>query len=175
MILNFDCLFYYVSDLERSTAFYRDRLGFKLVSKDLVARFDVGGVRLELVPTSQSERYGGKGNGRLCLRVDHMQAARNDLLRVGVLSTEPVDEGPGPAGVDPRSGWQRDLSLGGEAGSVPTGLFIAAVKGVDADPTPVSPDRCRQMRCFSARAFAPPRPFNDDFALPFQCNQGLNL
>jgi len=95
MILNFDSLFYYVSDLDRSVWFYRDVLGLRLVSRDGVARFDVDGVPLELVPTQQSEHYEGRGNARLCLRVDHLAAARNDLLRLGVVSSEPVDEGPG--------------------------------------------------------------------------------
>lgn len=95
MTLNFDCIFYYVSDLERSVAFYQEVLGFKLVSKDSVARFDVDGVRIELVPTAHRDRYGGHGNARLCLRVDHLNAARNDLLKLGVTSTEPVGEGPG--------------------------------------------------------------------------------
>jgi catechol 2,3-dioxygenase-like lactoylglutathione lyase family enzyme len=95
MTLNFDCVFYYVSDLERAVAFYENVLGLKLQSKDAVARFDVDGVLLELVPTKHAERYGGKGNARLCLRVDNMQAARNDLLKLGVMSSEALDEGPG--------------------------------------------------------------------------------
>src|SRR5271157_4491270 len=95
MTLNFDCVFYYVSDLDRSVSFYRDVLGLRLVSRDVVARFNVDGVPLELVPTQQSEHYEGKGNARLCLRVDHLNAARNDLLRLGVVSSDPIDAGPG--------------------------------------------------------------------------------
>jgi 2-hydroxy-6-oxonona-2,4-dienedioate hydrolase len=34
MTLHFDCVFYYVSDLERSVRFYTDVLGFKLVSRN---------------------------------------------------------------------------------------------------------------------------------------------
>jgi catechol 2,3-dioxygenase-like lactoylglutathione lyase family enzyme len=95
MTLNFDCVFYYVSDLERAAVFYQNVLGLKLNSKDSVARFDVNGVLLELVPTNDAARYGGKGNARLCLRVDNMNAARHDLMLLGVMSSEPVDEGPG--------------------------------------------------------------------------------
>ena len=95
MTLNFDCVFYYVSDLDRSVSFYRDVLGLRLVSRDMVARFDVDGVLVELVPKHWSERYEGKGNARLCLRVDHLNAAINDLLRLGVVSSEPSDKGPG--------------------------------------------------------------------------------
>lgn len=95
MTLRFDSVFYYVSDLDRAVVFYQNVLGLKLVSKDRVARFDVDGVRLELVPTRHTERYGGTGNARLCLRVDSLNAERNDLMRFGVMSSEPVDEGAG--------------------------------------------------------------------------------
>jgi len=95
MTLTFDCVYYYVSDLDRSVLFYRDVLGFELISRDVVARFNVDGVRLELVPTRHRQKFSGKGNARLCLRVDHMTAARNDLMLRGVVSSEPVDEGPG--------------------------------------------------------------------------------
>jgi catechol 2,3-dioxygenase-like lactoylglutathione lyase family enzyme len=95
MTLKFDCVFYHVSDLERAVVFYTNVLGLKLASNDRVARFDVDGVRLELVPTKHADRYGGTGNARLCLRVENMNAERNDLMRFGVMSSEPVDEGPG--------------------------------------------------------------------------------
>ena len=95
MTLNFDCVFYYVSDLERAVGFYENVLGLELKSRDLVARFDVDGVPLELVPTRHPEMYGGTGNARLALRVDNMKAARNDLMRLGVVSSEPADKGQG--------------------------------------------------------------------------------
>jgi len=95
MTLHFDCVFYYVSDLERAVAFYQGVLGFRLLSRELVARFDVNGVLLELVPTKDPQKYQGKGNARVCLRVDNMNAERNDLMRLGVMSSDPVDEGPG--------------------------------------------------------------------------------
>jgi catechol 2,3-dioxygenase-like lactoylglutathione lyase family enzyme len=95
MKLNFDCVFYYVSDLERAVGFYQDVLGLKLESRDQVARFDVDGVCLELVPARNSEKYQGNGNARLCLRVDNLNAARNDFIKLGVMSSELVEEGPG--------------------------------------------------------------------------------
>ena len=95
MNLHFDCVFYYVSDLERAIGFYEKVLGLKLESKDAVARFNVDGVLLELVPTKHADRYGGTGNARLCLRVDNMNAQRHDLMLAGVMSSEAIDEGPG--------------------------------------------------------------------------------
>jgi catechol 2,3-dioxygenase-like lactoylglutathione lyase family enzyme len=38
--LSFDAVFYHTSDMAKSIAFYRDVLGFPLVSRDYVARFD---------------------------------------------------------------------------------------------------------------------------------------
>ena len=95
MSLNFDCIFYYVSDLERAVGFYQNVLGLKLESLDHVARFDVDGVCLELVPTKHADRHPGNGNARICLRVDNLNAERNDLVKLGVMSSEPVDEGAG--------------------------------------------------------------------------------
>ena len=95
MTVQFDSVFYYVSDLERAVAFYNDVLGLKLKSKDLVAKFDVDGFLLELVPTKHADRFTGAGNARLCLRVDNMAAARHDLMLLGVMSSKPVDEGSG--------------------------------------------------------------------------------
>ncbi len=95
MTLHFDSVLYYVSDLDRAVGFYQNTLGLELKSKDLVARFDVDGVPVELVPTGEAGKFGGTGNARLCLRVDNMKAARNDLMRLGVLSSEAVDKGQG--------------------------------------------------------------------------------
>lgn len=52
MTFHFDCVFYYVSDLERSIAFYRDVLGFQLISQDVIALFDIDGVLFEIVPSA---------------------------------------------------------------------------------------------------------------------------
>lgn len=93
MELQFDCIFYYVSDLERSIAFYRDVLGFRLASKDAVARFDLDGVLFELVPAGQAE-IDGTGNARLGLKVDDIAETVRQLSLNRVRSSE-VESRPG--------------------------------------------------------------------------------
>ena len=88
---HFDCIFYYVSDLDRSVEFYRDVLGFKLTSRDMVARFDVEGTLFELVPSADLKHFRGNGNARLALRVDDMESATQTLRAKGV-STVPVED-----------------------------------------------------------------------------------
>jgi catechol 2,3-dioxygenase-like lactoylglutathione lyase family enzyme len=85
----FDAVFYYTSDLERSARFYVDVLGFKLVSRDVVARFDVDGVLFELVPTRDESKLRGAGNARLCLQVDDINEALKDLDGKQVQTTKP--------------------------------------------------------------------------------------
>jgi catechol 2,3-dioxygenase-like lactoylglutathione lyase family enzyme len=92
---SFDALFYYVSDLDRGISFYRDILGFPLISKDVVARFDVDGVLFELVPRSGKVEPPGGGNARLCLKVDDIEAAIEHLRRHGVGSTAPQEHDTG--------------------------------------------------------------------------------
>jgi len=84
MTFHFDCVFYYVSDLERSLRFYRDVLGFKPVSRDYVARFEIDGVLFELVPAPHHQTLQGNGNARLCLAVDNMDRALDELQGLGV-------------------------------------------------------------------------------------------
>ena len=91
--LCFHCVFYYVSDLERSMEFYRDVLGFRLTSRDTVARFDVGGVLLEIVPTRHAELYGGHGNARVALQVEDLSSVINELQGLGVACTPISDKG----------------------------------------------------------------------------------
>jgi catechol 2,3-dioxygenase-like lactoylglutathione lyase family enzyme len=81
--LRFDAVFYSVTDLDRSVAFYRDVLGLSLRSRDVVARFDVDGVLLELVPGDRSATAGG-GNARVCFAVDDVEAVAALLGRRGV-------------------------------------------------------------------------------------------
>ena len=50
MKAKFDCVFYYVSDVERSVRFYRDVLGVEVSSRDFVARFHLDGVLFEMSP-----------------------------------------------------------------------------------------------------------------------------
>ena len=76
--LKFDAVYYHVTDIEKSIAFYRDILGFHLSSRDYVARFDLGGVLFELVPNPPDNTLPGTGNARLSLE-----------------ATTPVKEEPG--------------------------------------------------------------------------------
>jgi predicted enzyme related to lactoylglutathione lyase len=73
---HFDCVFYYVNNLETAVAFYRNVLGLKLTSRDIVARFDVDGVLFELVPNpGPEEAERGNGNARLVLKVEDIDEA----------------------------------------------------------------------------------------------------
>lgn len=88
MKLKFDCIFYYVLDIERSVRFYQDVLGFKLSSRDFVARFEVDGVLFELVPTTDKAKLGSHGNARLCLEVENLDEALHELQRQKI----PIDQ-----------------------------------------------------------------------------------
>lgn len=85
MGLRFDCVFYYVRDLDEAVRFYRDVLGLPVASIDVVARFDIDGVLLELVPAQDPDQIGGRGNARLALRVDDIDRAASDLRERGVV------------------------------------------------------------------------------------------
>lgn len=80
----FDSVFYYVTDLDRAIRFYTSVLGFRLSSRDEVARFHVDGVLFELVPTSDRAVLSGHGNARLTLAVDDIESAAGELRAKGV-------------------------------------------------------------------------------------------
>ena len=80
----FDCVFYYVSDLDRAVAFYESVLGLRLSSRDAVARFLMDGVLVELVPTRDPRLLSGQGNARLTLAVDQVETAVRELRGKGV-------------------------------------------------------------------------------------------
>ena len=82
--LRFDCVFYYVTDLDRALAFYTGLLGLILVSRDAVARLTLDGVLIELVPTADSTLVGGSGNARLTFAVDDIHATCTALTSQGV-------------------------------------------------------------------------------------------
>ncbi|HKN36987.1 MAG TPA: VOC family protein [Terriglobales bacterium] len=84
MHFRFDAVFYYVSDFERAIRFYSDVLGFKLNSRDAVARFDLNGILFEIVPARDKSKFSGQGNARLCLEVDDVQQALDELRSQGV-------------------------------------------------------------------------------------------
>ena len=92
--LAFDAVYYHVTDMERAIAFYRDTLGFRLASRDYVARFDIDGVLFELVPNFPGNTLPGTGNARLSLGVTDIQQATRELQARGVATT-PVKEEPG--------------------------------------------------------------------------------
>jgi catechol 2,3-dioxygenase-like lactoylglutathione lyase family enzyme len=86
--LSFDAVFYYVTDMEASIAFYRDTLGIPLVSHDFVARFDLDGVLFELVPVPPGTVVPGNGNARLCFEVSDLNETREQLHARGITTSE---------------------------------------------------------------------------------------
>jgi catechol 2,3-dioxygenase-like lactoylglutathione lyase family enzyme len=87
-VFKFDCIFYYVGDLDRSIDFYTKVLGLTLASRDAVARFHIDGVLFELVPTDDASLFSGKGNARLTLAVDDIYTAMSRLLAERVVVSE---------------------------------------------------------------------------------------
>ena len=85
---HFDCVFYYVSDMERAISFYSDVLGLRLTSRDVVARFDIDGVLLELVPSRDKRKLKGGSNARLCLKVEDISQAVEYLKTNGIHAGE---------------------------------------------------------------------------------------
>jgi predicted enzyme related to lactoylglutathione lyase len=80
--------------MEKAIAFYRDVLGFKLTSRDYVARFEIDGVLFELVPNPSNAKLPGTGNARVSLGVTDIQQAARELNQRGVPTT-PVKQEPG--------------------------------------------------------------------------------
>jgi len=91
---SFDAVYYHVSDMEKSIAFYRDVMGFKLTSRDYVARFEIDGVLFELVPSPSGKVTPGIANARMSLGVKDMKEATEELQRRGVVTT-PIKQEPG--------------------------------------------------------------------------------
>lgn len=92
--LSFDAVFYHARDMAKSIAFYRDVLGFHLVSRDYVARFDIDGLLFELVPAPIGVTASGSGNARLSLGVKDIHEAVRELQVRGVVTT-PIKQEPG--------------------------------------------------------------------------------
>ena len=85
--LSFDAVFDYITDMDAAIVFYRDTLGLPLVSRDYVVRFDLEGVRFELVPMPPGCVVPGNGNARLCFGVSDFQETLNELHALGVTTT----------------------------------------------------------------------------------------
>ena len=85
--LSFDTVFYYVTDMDASIAFYRDTLGLPLVSRDCVARFDLDGVLIELVRLPPGSLVPGSGNARLCFSVAHLQQTVEQMHARGIATS----------------------------------------------------------------------------------------
>ena len=81
--------------MEKAISFYSDVLGFRLTSRDVVARFDIDGVLFELVPTQGGRDLGGNGNARLCLKVEDISQAVEYLKAKGVHAEEIQEVGNG--------------------------------------------------------------------------------
>jgi catechol 2,3-dioxygenase-like lactoylglutathione lyase family enzyme len=82
--LSFDTVFYYVTDMEASIAFYRETLGLPMVSQDYVARFDLDGVLIELVPLPPGSVVPGNGNARLCFSVANLPETLEQIRARGI-------------------------------------------------------------------------------------------
>lgn len=93
--LTFDAVYYYVTDMEKSVAFYRDVLGLRMTSRDYVTRFDIDGVLFELVPNAAGNAVQGTGNARLSLGVKDIQEATRALQAKGVPTTPIKQESGG--------------------------------------------------------------------------------
>ena len=89
--LAFDAVFYYVTDMDASIAFYRDTLGLPLVSQDYVARFDLDGVLIELAPLPPGSVVPGNGNARLCFSVLNLEETL-EQLRARRIPTSKIKE-----------------------------------------------------------------------------------
>jgi len=86
--LSFDSVFYYVTNMEESVAFYRDTLGLPMVSQDYVARFDLDGVLIELVPLPPGSVVPGSGNARLCFSVANLPQTLEQMHAHGVATSK---------------------------------------------------------------------------------------
>lgn len=86
--LSFDAIFFYVTNVQESIAFYRDTLGLPMVSHDYVARFDVDGVLVELVPLPPGSVVPGSGNARLCFAVSDLKETTEQLHARGIATSD---------------------------------------------------------------------------------------
>jgi predicted enzyme related to lactoylglutathione lyase len=81
---HFDSIFYYVRDLPAAIRFYSGVLGLSLSSQDTIARYDLDGVLVELIPAEAEAQLPGGGNARLCLKVEDIELAARHLRSKGI-------------------------------------------------------------------------------------------
>jgi len=85
-----------VTDLERSTAFYRDTLELEQIGEGQWPEFQLGeNVSLYLIdPTNIGQEYSGPHTASIALRVPDVEAARGELEAKGVVfAAETFDTG----------------------------------------------------------------------------------
>ncbi len=85
---SFDTVFYYVTDMDASITFYRDTLGLPMVARDYVARFDLDGVLIELVPLPPGTVVPGSGNARLCFSVANLERTLQEMHACGIRTSK---------------------------------------------------------------------------------------
>jgi lactoylglutathione lyase len=80
-----DLVFYWVSDMERSVAFYRDVLGLRLLRREdgSWAEFDAGGLRFALHAVAEGQPVPA-GGATAVFAVDDLDRARAELSSLGV-------------------------------------------------------------------------------------------
>ncbi|HEY7691365.1 MAG TPA: VOC family protein [Gaiellaceae bacterium] len=84
-----------VTDLERSTAWYRDTLGLEQIGKLEFPEFQLGeNVSLYLLdPTKIGREFTGPHTASIALRVPDVEAARTELVSRGVEVADTYDTG----------------------------------------------------------------------------------
>jgi len=104
-----------IADLEKSVAFYRDRLGMKLTAQfEGFAFFDGGGMTLALSLGLAQATGKGAGAVEVVFSVEHVGAAYDALRNQGVqFSSEPRVISPGNWGADFRDPDGHILSIFG--------------------------------------------------------------
>ena len=99
MVTGLDLLFLEVNNLEESLSFYREQLGFEIVSQNLaaeppIATVGAGSLRITLVQQLETMLKRGRG-AHFVLGVSNVDQFHQKLAANGTASTEPRDEGWG--------------------------------------------------------------------------------
>src|SRR5437879_6435752 len=99
MVTGLDLLFLEVNNLEESLLFYRERLGFEIVSQNLaaeppIATIGVGSLRITLVQQLETMLKRGRGV-HFVLGVRDVDEFHRKLITTGTEVTDPTDEGWG--------------------------------------------------------------------------------